>query len=160
MKRSTLLCALHEHLERWPGTLLHVGTSTLAFLVVALPGVGGATAHEARVGAEAVEERMPITRVALATDLRQLCIFLLHQLRAAGKVGLVGIDDVLIAEGAFQHRTHLTDPQRIALQSGGCLEDAGQAALEEEEIGYELLQGLNCFTLTLGCVPELPHSLL
>lgn len=134
MKYSySLLSALHEHLERWPGTLLHVGTSTLAFLVVALPGVGGAAAHEARVGAEAVEERMSITRVVLATDLRQLCVFLLHQLRTAGKVGLVGIDDVLIAEGAFQHRTHLTDAQRIALQSGGCLEDAGQAALEEGE---------------------------
>lgn len=111
----SLLCALHEHLERWPGTLLHVGTSTLAFLVVALPGVGGPAAHEARVGAEAVEERMPITLVTLATDLRQLCIFLLHQLSAAGKVGFIGIDDVLIAEGAFQHWTHLADAQRVAL---------------------------------------------
>lgn len=114
---SSLLCVLHEHLERRPGTLLHVGSGTLAFLVVALPGEGGAAAHEARVGAEAVEERMPITRVVLATNLRQLCIFLLHQLRAAGKVGLVGIDNVRIAEGAFQHRTHLADAQRVALQS-------------------------------------------
>lgn len=113
---SLLLCTLHEHLKCWPSALLHIGTCALAFLIVTLPGVCWATTYETRVGAKAVEDRMPITSVALATDLRQLRVLLLHQLSAASKISFVGIDNILIGECTFQHGTHLVDAQRCALQ--------------------------------------------